>query len=178
MKTATLTKPLAHNKSKAVYYLTDIIRFLGLAFHPDNPASEYTEQSGKQTFTPEECKVIDKNLNTVHEQLGERVYTISMYIWYKEGFWSYKDYVNYTGLGESEPVISITEIINKIAEHEGISKRCLMQLLGFHPTLLANLAKIESASVKLFDGICILYGHLDCVQQFKEQVIHPASPVK
>lgn len=64
------------NRRSMVRFLSGMISYLGLAFHPDNYAEEYVRlgETDEQVFTEEECKIINENLKMAHGFFGEAIY--------------------------------------------------------------------------------------------------------
>ena len=48
--------------------LEDLVKFLGMGFHPDNLAGEYINNTGR-TFSETQAKLIDKNLGIIFEAI-------------------------------------------------------------------------------------------------------------
>ena len=64
--------------------LTEVISYLGWAFHPDDPMTDYVRRdTGEPSYTPEEAKRLDWQMDEAFEfckQHGVDIYELSMEI--------------------------------------------------------------------------------------------------
>lgn len=64
--------------------LTEVISYLGWAFHPDDPMTDYVRRdTGEPSYTPEEAKRLDELMDVASdfcEKEGIDIYELSMEI--------------------------------------------------------------------------------------------------
>lgn len=64
--------------------LTEVISYLGWAFHPDDPMTDYVRRdTGEPSYTPEEAKRLDELMDEAFafcEKQGIDIYELSMEI--------------------------------------------------------------------------------------------------
>ena len=71
-------------KNNVQEMLTEVISYLGWAFHPDDPMTDYVRRdTGEPSYTPEEAKRLDELMDEAFdfcEKEGIDIYELSMEI--------------------------------------------------------------------------------------------------
>ena len=57
-------------------WVTDLVGNKSLNYHPDTDFKDYTDKSGKLTFSAEEAEKLNSQLDRFHKELGDDVYTL------------------------------------------------------------------------------------------------------
>ena len=93
LKPEACYKVLVHDEESAKAVLRDIIKYLGLGFHPDTPASKYVQVvSGEKTFEAFEAETLDKNIELICKILPD-VYDTSLGLWHEMGMITTDEYL-------------------------------------------------------------------------------------
>src|SRR6056300_1037586 len=99
------------DEESALHCLKDMIRFFGLAFHPDNSAEEYIDVVTKErTFLNFEIEFYNGNLMKLCDIL-EDPYTEAIKMWHEAGMIDNNQYDNLMGEKDMNHVVYHDELI-------------------------------------------------------------------
>ena len=83
MEGATMPEPLPEGATvkDAIRWVRNLVRFVGPGFHPDSSFCDYVTDDGVNSFTPKECRFLERELThawDVLDKAGVEIYRVAL----------------------------------------------------------------------------------------------------
>ena len=93
--------------------LRDVVKYLGMGFHPDNCGMDYVNNEGKRTFEKFEAEFLDANILNAMSFIDD-IYYEGMNLWHEFGMLTTEEYENMMDFKKVDYQHELLDLVNAI----------------------------------------------------------------